>query len=290
MIKETSRLKQEQLESLTEIGAYLRQVREDCLLSLDEIASRTMIQARLLRAIEEGRLEKLPEPVYIQGFIRLYADALGLNGTEFADAFPTERQLRVASASSWKDSPAAQLRPMHLYLAYVALIVASVSLLSHIVNRSAPIPSSVASPLITPQNSISSTVARQSNKSTPGVSTTGAAMQSNSKNPSASVLSRPSDSAHPVRVDVNLTAQSWLRVVIDGETEFEGVLPEGTTRTWQAKNQLTVRAGNAGGVMLAYNQGEAERMGAPGAVEEKTFTLTQDAASLPNPEVIPIQR
>jgi hypothetical protein len=56
MTRDTSRLQQDQLERLTEIGLYLRQVREEYRLSLDEIASRTMIQARLLRALEDGRI------------------------------------------------------------------------------------------------------------------------------------------------------------------------------------------------------------------------------------------
>ncbi|GAB4375979.1 MAG: helix-turn-helix domain-containing protein [Elainellaceae cyanobacterium] len=270
MTRETSRLRQEQLESLTEIGAYLRQIREDYVLSLDEIASRTMIQARLLKAIEEGKLDGLPEPVYIQGFIKLYADALGLDGNQFADAFPTERQVRVAQ-SSWKDSPAAQLRPLHLYLAYVALIMASVSLLSHIVNRSSPPANSVASPALSSQQLVTSSPNAQNSPAA-------------SPSPARSA-NRPSDPNRPVRIDIKLTAQSWMRVTIDGQTEFEGVLPEGTERTWQARSQLTVRAGNAGGVLLTYNQGAEERMGAPGAVEEKTFSLSQDAASLPTAEI-----
>jgi cytoskeletal protein RodZ len=233
-----------------------------------------MIPTRLLRAIEDGNLSKLPEPVYVQGFIKLYADALGLEGNEFADAFPTERSMPVAS-SSWKDSPAAQLRPLHLYLAYVLLILASVGLLSRIVNRSATIASPAASPAI---NTQSFTVGQSSGQTTAQQSpfSPGSPVPAN-----RSLVSRPNDPHRPVRVDVMLTAQSWMRIVIDGETEFEGVLPEGTERTWMAKTEIIVRAGNAGGVLLSHNSGQAAKMGAPGAVEEKTFTLSQDSAKLP---------
>jgi cytoskeletal protein RodZ len=271
MTRDTSRLQQDQLERLTEIGLYLRQVREEYRLSLDEIASRTMIQARLLRALEDGNLDKLPEPVYIQGFIKLYADALGLDGNEFADAFPTEKSLRFAP-SSWKDSPAAQLRPLHLYLAYVLLIMASVGLLSHIVNRSSPTGSTTTSLSAQPSVSI------EPPPTAPATSTPVASPAGRDRSPL-----KPSDPNRPVRIDVTLTAQSWLRVDVDGQTEFEGVLSQGTERTWMGKNEIILRAGNAGGVLLAHNSGQAKRMGAPGAVEEKTFTLTQDAASLPNP-------
>jgi cytoskeletal protein RodZ len=270
MTKDASRLQQEQFERLCEIGAYLRQVRERYDLSLDEVAARTMIQSRLLRAIEEGSLEKLPEPVYIQGFIKLYADALDLDGNEFADAFPTEKHMRVAqtSTSSWKDTPAAQLRPLHLYLAYIILIMASVSLLSHLVSRSSPeTTTSLNRPLTT------GGLASPQSPATP--------IPQPSPSPSAAANRPPNDPSRPVRVDVTLTAQSWLRVVIDGETEFEGVLPEGTEETWMGTSQIIVRAGNAGGVMVSHNQGQSERMGAPGAVEERAYTLSQESARLP---------
>lgn len=274
MTRETSRLQQNQLERLAEIGAYLRQVREEYKFSLDDIEARTMIPVRLLRAIEDGQINKLPEPVYVQGFIKLYADALGLEGNEFADAFPTDRPMQVPPAS-WKDSPAAQLRPLHLYLAYVLLILLSVSLLSRIVSRSGTIASPAASPAINTQ-SLPAANGQSPSSSQQSPFSPGSPVPAN-----RSALNRPNDPNKPVRVDVKLTAQSWMRIVIDGETEFEGVLPEGTERTWMGKSEIVVRAGNAGGVLLAYNSGQAKKMGAPGAVEEKIFTLSQEAASLP---------
>jgi hypothetical protein len=73
-----------------------------------------------------------------------------------------------------------------------------------------------------------------------------------------------------VRVDLTLKAESWIEVVADGQPQFEGVLPEGTKRTWEAKQELFVRAGNAGGVLVAVNNGQAKQMGEPGKVEVVT--------------------
>ncbi|MEB3338604.1 MAG: DUF4115 domain-containing protein, partial [Leptolyngbyaceae bacterium] len=92
-----------------------------------------------------------------------------------------------------------------------------------------------------------------------------------------------------VRVSVIFKAQSWLRVVADGKTEFEGVLPEGTQRTWAAKQQLTLRAGNAGGVLVAVNNGQAKQLGNPGSVEEVTFGNTPQA-SIPASPLLTAQR
>jgi cytoskeletal protein RodZ len=270
MTRETPLLEQnEQVERLIQIGDYLRQAREESFLSLDEVAVRTMIQPRLLRAIEAGKLQQLPEPVYIQGFIRRYAEALGLDGALVADAFPVEAVIRKAE-SSWNDSPAAQLRPLHLYVAYVGLIVASVSLLSYVVGRSMP---------------VSNGVKLEATAPTANPSAASAPAKSEKIQP---IASQPS-ADKPVKIDVKLTDQSWLQVEIDGKQDYEGVLTEGTERTWSAKSQIRVRSGNAGGVMVAYNGKQAQPMGEPGAVEEKVFSEGQDSASLPGGAVAPIR-
>ncbi|MEQ8756190.1 MAG: DUF4115 domain-containing protein [Coleofasciculus sp. G1-WW12-02] len=257
MKENTRNLQQEQVEKLEVLGARLRQCRLEKSITLEEVAAQTRIQARLLQAIEEGRLDLLPEPVYIQGFLRRFAEALELDGAEFARDFPAGAGV-VLMKPRWQYLPAAQLRPLHLYLFYILLVISSVSGLSYILNRSAVqvievenIPSAQQFP--TPKNT----------QPIPP-------KQSLDASQSAQV-SHASQDGKPVQVGVTLKAQSWIRVVVDGKTEFEGVLPEGTQRTWVADEQLIVRAGNAGGVLVEFNDQSAKQMGAPGAVEEMTF-------------------
>lgn len=78
-------VQQEQLEA---IGTYLSQIREGQARTLEEISAKTYIPMRLLKAIESGQGKTLPEPVFIQGFIRRYADALGLDGVDLSQKFP----------------------------------------------------------------------------------------------------------------------------------------------------------------------------------------------------------
>lgn len=291
MARDISLLQQEQVERLMQIGAYLRHIREEHGFSHEEVAARTLIQARLLKAIEEGKLHQLPEPVYVQGFIRRYADALGLDGSEFAEAFPAEKSLHLES--SWKDSPAAQLRPLHLYLAYIALIVASVSLLSYIVGRSAkpdvasvqPSPVSSSAPVVSPTASSPKSAATTPSTQQPAALTTTQKLMT-AASPS------PVRSDKPVQVDVKLTAQSWMEVEVDGEVKLAEVLAEGTERTWTADRQIRIRSGNAGGVTIAHNGGKSTLMGVPGAVEEKVYSAASTAASsnsdsAANPEASP---
>lgn len=77
-----------QQEQLKAIGTYLSDVRQEQARSLEEIAAKTYIPLRLLKALEAGQEKPLPEPVFIQGFIRRYADALGLDGMDLSQKFP----------------------------------------------------------------------------------------------------------------------------------------------------------------------------------------------------------
>lgn len=259
---------QEQAQKLVELGVRLRQFRTQKSIALEDVAAQTRIQERLLRAIEEGSIEQLPEPVYIKGFIKQFADALGLNGKEFAKEFPTGSSLPFIKPS-WRHVPTAQLRPFHLYLVYVLLVIGSVNGLSFLVRRSAttsaanygdyPRPLSLPSPA--PSN--------------PQV------MNFQPKIESTKLIkeSKNSQNNKPVQVGLIMKSESWVRVVADGKLAYEGVLQEGTQRTWVADQQLSVRAGNAGGVMVEFNNKSATQMGEPGEVQEVTFAANQKPKS-----------
>jgi cytoskeleton protein RodZ len=88
-----------QQEQLSAIGTYLSQIRQEQDRSLEDIAAKTYIPLRLLKAIESGQGQPLPEPVFVQGFIRRYADALGLDGMDLSQRFPVHvTPLPIATA------------------------------------------------------------------------------------------------------------------------------------------------------------------------------------------------
>ncbi|WGV23833.1 helix-turn-helix domain-containing protein [Halotia branconii] len=241
----TPSLEQQQTEKLAEIGAQLGASRQQRGFSLEEMVALTKIPRRLLQAIEEGNLDNLPEPIYTQGLIRQFADVLGFNGTEFSSNFPVAAQ-QVKLPTTGNTRSMGQFRPIHLYLLYVFMIVCSVSSLSQLLNNAvlkADNSQSESHPELT-----------QPEKSTivQPVSDTRSSFKEN----------------RSLQIGVTLKASSWIRVVADGKTQFEGILPEGTHRVWKAQEQLTVKTDNAGGVLMSVNQQEAKQMGEPGKVEE----------------------
>jgi cytoskeleton protein RodZ len=91
-----------------EIGNSLREARRRQQLELTEVEQATKIRARYLRALEEESFEVLPAQTYVKGFLRTYADWLGLDGQLYVDEYNSrygvgeevERQPVVARRTS----------------------------------------------------------------------------------------------------------------------------------------------------------------------------------------------
>ncbi len=246
-------IEEQQAEILRGIGDKLRQKRLERALSIEKAAAKTLIRPHLLVAIEKGLLEELPEPIYIQKFIKQYAQALDLDAEELASSFPTNKRDRTSNLKpGWQlILPVVQLRPIHLYVLYIIAIAFAVNALSRSLSRnqwqtSIPLPEL---PVV-------------ANSTTP--------LRPKDSSQIKSVSATP-EISQKIQIGVTLKAPSWIRVVADGKVAFQGLLPSGTQRTWVAKDNLTVLAGNAGGVLLTINQKESKQMGNVGEVQELTF-------------------
>lgn len=82
-----------------------------------------------------------------------------------------------------------------------------------------------------------------------------------------------SSNSEAVSVGIDLQERCWLKVMVDGKVAFEGILPQGTQRQWSGQREVTIRAGNAGGVVISFNNQQQQVLGAPGQVEEITYTV-----------------
>ncbi len=70
-----------------DIGSSLRDARMRQEIDFAELEERTKIRPKYLRALEDERFDILPAPTYVKGFLRSYAEALGLDGQPFVDEY-----------------------------------------------------------------------------------------------------------------------------------------------------------------------------------------------------------
>ncbi len=118
-----------------EIGYSLRAARERQGIGLPEAELATKIRAKYIRALEEEDFEALPADTYARGFLRTYADYLGLDGEIYVDEYAS----RFHNAD-WDDEPrvvrtrprrprrerAIERRAVVLVLAAIAVVTALV--------------------------------------------------------------------------------------------------------------------------------------------------------------------
>lgn len=277
-----------QVQHLIEIGAFLCQVREEQGISLEQVTATTYVPLRMLRAIESGQIDILPEAVFVQGFIRRHAEALGLDGIAVAkqfpvnpsaaetatdqspqpdspkideaatpqpdDAFaltqtvlPTPEDDLVARRMS-RRSPSAGF-PLWLGLGAVALVIIGIGVAVGVANRSSSDDPEAIAPAPEPEITAPEPLVEEPTEPTPPPATTS-----------------------PIVVTLNASEPAWVSITVDGTTDYEGTLPAGTERQWEAQRELVIFTGNAGGVTLSYNGGEATSMGDRGQTAEVTYT------------------
>lgn len=70
-----------------EIGSSLREARTRQGLDFSEMEFRTKVRSKYLRALEEDRFDQLPAHTYVKGFLRTYADSLGMDGQLYVDEY-----------------------------------------------------------------------------------------------------------------------------------------------------------------------------------------------------------
>ena len=107
-----------------EIGNSLREARLRQGLEIPRIEAETKIRGKYLRALEEEQFEVLPGDTYVKGFLRTYADYLGLDGQlyldEYSSRFAASEEIPFAQSTSTQPRRR-QRRRMESNLVVVAL-------------------------------------------------------------------------------------------------------------------------------------------------------------------------
>jgi len=113
-----------------DIGSSLREARPRQELDFPELEERTKIRPKYLRALEDERFDILPAPTYVRGFLRSYAEALGLDGQPFVDEYNSrftvgedDAPLRARSAPPLRRERA----PRESRLAAIALVAIAIA-------------------------------------------------------------------------------------------------------------------------------------------------------------------
>src|SRR5919204_6119152 len=110
-----------------EIGNSLREARVRQGLDFPEIEQATKIRGKYLRALEDEQFSVLPGDTYVKGFLRSYADYLGLDGQLYVDEFnsrnvvESEEVFRPQRPAAYRPRPDRRLESRVLVLTLVGI-------------------------------------------------------------------------------------------------------------------------------------------------------------------------
>jgi len=116
-----------------EIGSSLREARVRQGLDFPQVEVGTKIRGKYLRALEDEQFEQLPAQTYVKGFLRTYADYLGLDGQLYVDEFNSryvqveeDVPIRARRTATSRRSRRIQTSVLVATLAGIALVTALV--------------------------------------------------------------------------------------------------------------------------------------------------------------------
>ena len=103
-------------------GGQLRKLREQHRVTLEVIEKKTKISMSLLRSLEAGGCEDWPGGIYSRGYVRAYAEAIGVDPEHVLAAF-VECYPRFAPAPVVEAAPELEVPPLTLFEEVKAIIV-----------------------------------------------------------------------------------------------------------------------------------------------------------------------
>lgn len=302
-------MREEQRRELPkEIGQYLRQRREEKGISLTYISEVTKISPQLLRAIEEGRWEKLYSSFFLVNFLKAYCKVIGEPYEEpvkIAQHYflPFDRK-RSENYKKILTVRAPLFRNRGKVLFYISVVCVSILMLvgglfiSNKVNKPinnqmvgkeevAPeVPQEVVKALKIQKDEPSSTSTEQGSTTSqssgqeggripsPSSTVPDIVAQSNVKN---AVEAGISPNVH--RLVIEAIDETWVKVWVDSEgTAVNRLMTEGERIEFEVKDRAKVKLGNAAGARIIWDDKVLENLGKKGRVI--TLTLPRNSKSL----------
>lgn len=95
------------------LGERLKRFRSDRRLSLTEVSRGTQIQMKYLESLESGDYDSLPADVYTRGFLKNYAEFIGVDEKAFIRLFEKEKGIRK-NLEKGKNGPEDKIKALNI--------------------------------------------------------------------------------------------------------------------------------------------------------------------------------
>jgi cytoskeletal protein RodZ len=247
---------------MASIGQELKRERELRGISLKEIADSTKINVRFLRALEEDRLEMLPEQFFTRGIIRTYAKYLGLDEQSALNTYLEGLQTRETQETSngGKQSKVRESleslpkeKKNSLLFAFIVLVILALITIMYFVFRNDESPPPDTSKMESPIQ-----YTEEKPITTPSIT-----------------QEEPEIEQKELNIEITVQQETWLEIFADQEMVDSGIKSPGERLQFKALQEFLIHIGNAGGITYTINSEEGIKFGVLGAVE-RDIQITLD--------------
>lgn len=289
------------------IGAVLERARKERGLSLREVEQATKIRKRYLSGLEQEDFGALPDSVYVQGFLKTYANYLGLDGEELSQDLKRRRGRRrdqrqpsvgeigksgfdrpMLGPGGLSNAQGSRVSPTTLFTLLIAVValIAVVGALYYVgrdTQTTAGSPES--SPPASEQESAESNggssggspAENGGGNASPEAPSGGSSQGSGESGSGEEVASSGGGSVPDDSLAVTVSvegSESWISVSSDGAVAYEQVAGPGFSETFEAEENVSLSTGNAGSLRVEVNGQDVGPVGEAGEVViDRGFTL-----------------
>jgi cytoskeleton protein RodZ len=302
---------------MSELGRVLSEARAAKRATLAEVETGTRIRQKYLEALETGSFAELPRGPVARGFLRTYAEYLGLDPEEVLRQYSeesgdVEAEIPIAEPGKPRyvdyrplEVELVDSRPAPSWFHWVVALLVVVALAivawwffgrdwtagwSSLAFWAAPTSTPTATNTPTPWI-VTATPSPAPSAEPIMVTPTSDLLLLPTPTVAATITPTPLPTTTPeivpqIAMTVTVNQRAWVRVVADGQVVQEGILEGGESRFWEAAESLVIRTGNAGGVNLILNDEDLGPMGDIGQVVERTWIVEQGQVAETTPEIL----
>jgi cytoskeleton protein RodZ len=236
-----------------DIGARLRQARENRGLTIDALSRSTRVQPRILSAIEQNDTISLPPRPYGRGFVRAYASEVGLDpdGTvrEFFSQFAPLEDAPIAVAHQPVLERPARERP---WMWPVGAVVGYAAVGALVI--------------------VAGQWALQKSGEAGAVGTSGNGIPAPTSGVERRAVAAPAPAPSGVAIVLDAQRPAWVTASVDGQRALYRTLEPGERVSLKGTREINIRTGDAGAVLWQVNGRTAVPMGQSGEVRTVRVT------------------
>lgn len=270
------------------VGPFLRRVREAEDVSLRAISDQTRIRVHYLESIESGSFDRLPMGPIGVGFVRAFAEAVGVDAGAAAAAFKREAASGLGLSRQESESGSAVLFRSSRRQGRVNSVAALLLILLFLLAGGGVlwfVKGKTTGPLASVEliaDSIKTAFAPATDDAPPPQAkkaALGKAGEEKARAPASGAMSAPptvnaAPAALPLALRIFAVEHTWLRIVVDAKDAEEFLLEAGGERNWRASEKFVLTLGNVAGAQVSLN---GEKIALPRTNVLRDFTITRQS-------------